>query len=192
MEHRGNGNAVGGHLYIIVTVAADADGSAVDLPAVEYIALFLGRDEPYKSAGRVAAASAASGDRQCVGGVDGAGCPNGGQLAADVGDGAVCYAAAVGGLPVIEVIARAGDRRQGAVWLVLAEYRDAVSVCEGASVGVEYRVYEMGVFSAVIAVEEDLGLVYAPFDKSGKYLAIGGAEHAEGIGDLLVGQRIAV
>ena len=192
MEHRGNGNAVGGHLYVIVTVAADADGSAADLPAVEYIALFLGRDEPDESAGRVAAASAASGDRQRVGGVYGAGRPDGGQVTADVGDRGVCYAAAVCGLPVIEVVARAGDRGQGAVRLILAEYRDAVSVCEGASVGVEYRVYEMGVFSAVIAVEEDLGLVYAPFDKSGKYLAIGGAEHAEGIGDLLVGQRIAV
>ena len=175
MEHRGNGNAVGGHLYVIVTVAADADGSAADLPAVEYVALFLGRDEPDESAGRVAAASAASGDRQRVGGVYGAGRPNSGQLTANVGDGSVGYAAAVGGLPVIEVVARARDRGQGAVGLILAEYRDAVAVGKGDAVGVEYRVYEMGVFRAVIAVEEDLGLVYAPFDKSDGYTAVGGA-----------------
>ena len=192
MEHRGNGNAVGGHLYIIVTVAADADGSAVDLPAVEYIAPFLGRDEPYKSAGRVAAASAASGDRQCIGGVYGAGRPDGGQVTADVGDRGVCYAAAVCGLPVIEVVARAGDRRQGAVGLILAEYRDAVPVCKGAAVGVEPRVHKMGVVRVVVAVEEDLRLVYASPDKSDGYLAVGGAENSEGVGDLLVGQRIAV
>ena len=72
--------------------------------------------------------------------------------------------------PAAQSVTRAGDRRQGAVGLILAEYCDAVSVCEGASVGVEYRVYEMGVFSAVIAVEEDLRLVYAALDKAGEYL----------------------
>ena len=72
--------------------------------------------------------------------------------------------------PVAQSVARARDRGQGAVGLILAVYRDAVAVGKGAAVGVEYRVYEMGVVRVVVAVEEDLRLVYAASDKSGEYL----------------------
>ena len=161
---------------------------------VKYLCSVSARNKLYSCAGRVASAAFASGNGELIGRRlrSGAACPNGDESPSFVCDrrgrnGLTC----AGIFPVVELVSVALDGGERAVGLVLVVSNDAVSAYR-AAVCVENSGNKVRKLGAVIVIKEDLRLVYAALDQSGKDLAAGRAQDCKRVCKLKIGNRVAV